>query len=196
MVHVVERRVVYDIRYAVPAFLMLVLWVVSLVAAFILFLLSRVSIPALVQLTNQLASGRIATQFYHADQCRSDAPMGEWAAKAGALMFIFQRVRGARPSVATETTRQVHDHLNEDQESDLRFGPLGDESTHDHSVPVASLMTGQKQSSSIYKSQDMSTPEASSLMAKGPLSDSGAPSARRALTERFCQGLPLDFAGH
>jgi hypothetical protein len=121
VVHAVERRVVYDIRYAVPAFLMLVLWVIRLVAAFILFLLSRVSIPALAQLTNQLASGRMVTQFYHADQCRSDAPTGEWAAKAGALMFIFQRVRGARPSEATETTRQVHDHLNEDRESDLRF---------------------------------------------------------------------------
>ncbi|KAL3495316.1 hypothetical protein BJX62DRAFT_196559 [Aspergillus germanicus] len=59
-------------------------------------------------------SGRMATQFYHADQCRSDAPTGEWAAKAGALMFIFQRVRGASPSEATVTTRQVHDHLNKD----------------------------------------------------------------------------------
>jgi hypothetical protein len=174
VVHAVERRVVYDIRYAVPAFLMLVLWVVSLIVAFILFLLSRVSIPALAQLTNQLASGRMATQFYYADQCRSDAPTGEWAAKAGALMFIFQRVRAARPSEATETTRQVHDHLDEDRESDLRFGPLGDESTHDHSGPVASIMIGQKEPSSIFKSQNMSSPEASSLMAKGPLSDSRA----------------------
>jgi hypothetical protein len=74
----------------------------------------------------------------------------------------------------TETTRQVHNHPNEDRESDLRCGPLGDESTHDHSVPVASLMTGQKQSSSMSMSQDMSSPKASSLMAKGPLSDSRA----------------------
>ncbi|KAJ0425626.1 hypothetical protein BJY00DRAFT_184496 [Aspergillus carlsbadensis] len=174
VVQAVERRVVYDIRYATPAFLMLVLWMTSLIAALILFLLSRVSIPALAQLTNQLASGRMATQFYHTDQCRFDAPTDEWAAKAGALLFIFQRVRGARPIEATETAGQVDDHMNEDRENDLRFGPLGDESTHDPSVPVALIMTGQKHSSSISKSQDMSNPEASSLMAKGPLPDSRA----------------------
>ncbi|KFZ23610.1 hypothetical protein V502_01917 [Pseudogymnoascus sp. VKM F-4520 (FW-2644)] len=68
-----KRHIVYDMRYAIPAIVLLVLWLCVLLGALLLTFLSRISLSALSQLMNQLAPGRMAVNFLYGDACGLDA---------------------------------------------------------------------------------------------------------------------------
>ncbi|KAL4883983.1 hypothetical protein BJY04DRAFT_215865 [Aspergillus karnatakaensis] len=160
LVQTMERRVNYDIKYGIPAFFMLLIWICILTTASFLFLTSRVSFSALKQLSNQLAPGRIATNLYGVSNgARADAPTNEWAAKAGAVVFAFQRFgnsfsrsSGAEDTSAAEST------------SDLRLIPLRDSDTHGRSDPVARVINGRGPVGSVSVPREKTLPETRALM--------------------------------
>ncbi len=89
----------YDVRYAIPAIVMLFLWLIIVLTAALSALISRVSPSALKQLANQLAPGRMATNFFHGTASRADASTSQWAAQSGSFVVGFRRLRRASESV-------------------------------------------------------------------------------------------------
>ncbi|KAH7166582.1 hypothetical protein EDB81DRAFT_919091 [Dactylonectria macrodidyma] len=165
-----KRHIVYDLRYAIPAIILLALWLSVLLGSTLLILLSRISFSALTQLTNQLAPGRIAVNFLNSEACRSDAPTKEWATRAGSLIIGFQRdgnrqrndssVVAASQNAGSETTRDV------DRADDLKMVTVAGTSGDRVSVPVASILTLRRAATfdSALASKRKPGPESSSLL--------------------------------
>ena len=95
-VQVWDKKIVYDIRYAIPAIILLSLWLPILLVALILWCTSRASVAALKQLINQLSAGRLSTNFLlHRDSQAppADASSKEWSEKAGSTVVGFSRAK-------------------------------------------------------------------------------------------------------
>ncbi|KAK2875962.1 hypothetical protein FQN49_001483 [Arthroderma sp. PD_2] len=91
-----KKRVAYDFRFAIPAIILVALWVAVLCPTIVLSFRARVSLPALRQLANKLSPGRMATNLLASETCSFDAPTREWARKAGILPVGFQWARSQR----------------------------------------------------------------------------------------------------
>lgn len=91
-----EKKIVYDIRYAIPAIILLTLWLPILLVALILWCTSRASIAALKQLINQLSAGRLSTNLLlrtDSPSLPADASSKEWSEKAGSTVIGFSRAK-------------------------------------------------------------------------------------------------------
>ncbi|KAM5358276.1 hypothetical protein ACJZ2D_015434 [Fusarium nematophilum] len=143
-----KRHIVYDLRYAIPAFVLIALWLSVLLGSTLLILLSRVSFSSLTQLANQLAPGRIAVNFLNSDACRSDAPTKEWATRAGSLIIGFERdgnqpgnhsnVETASQGAGSEETRDL------DRADELKMVTVAGTGSARDSVPVSSILTSRR----------------------------------------------------
>ncbi|KAJ3455213.1 hypothetical protein MRS44_013813 [Fusarium solani] len=165
-----KRHVVYDLRYAIPAIVLLALWLSILLGSTLLILLSRVSFSALTQLANQLAPGRIAVNFLNSEACRSDAPTKEWGTRAGSLIIGFERdgnqqrndssVVAASQNAGSKNTRDL------DRADDLKMVTVAGTSGDRASVPVSSILTlrGAASSGASLTSKRKPGPESSSLL--------------------------------
>ncbi|KAG0634520.1 hypothetical protein HOY80DRAFT_1098245 [Tuber brumale] len=78
-----SERITYDFLFAIPAFVILAMWVASLVIAFQMLILSRVSLAVVRELINQTGTGRYVTNFLYPETCAESASTKDWVSVAG-----------------------------------------------------------------------------------------------------------------
>lgn len=179
-----KRRVVYDLRYAIPAIILLALWLCVLLGALSLIFMSRASLSALTQLANQLAPGRMATNFLNNELSRSDAPTMEWAARAGFYILGFERGKngqGHGNSVTDAPQSHQAEQAGElNREDDLTLVAMSDAGGDRTTVPVSVVLTRRRQAPTSHKKDDpqyppphrKESPQSTTPIAETALSDS------------------------
>ncbi|OCT45691.1 hypothetical protein CLCR_01410 [Cladophialophora carrionii] len=87
------RRVIrYDIRYAIPAFVMLALLLVALVWALAILCSSRHTLRTLRNMYNQTSTGRLAVNILRPGQGDAQQSSREWVRQDGALALRFGQI--------------------------------------------------------------------------------------------------------
>lgn len=86
-VEVFGPSIKFDMLYAIPALLSLVLMAAAIIIAASLCALRRTSLSKVRQLSNQSCTGRAHTNVKHPDLCAPDAPTKVWIKKAGFVMI-------------------------------------------------------------------------------------------------------------
>ncbi|KFY21955.1 hypothetical protein V493_06962 [Pseudogymnoascus sp. VKM F-4281 (FW-2241)] len=172
-----KRHIVYDMRYAIPAIVLLVLWLCALLGALLLTFLSLISLSALSQLMNQLAPGRMAVNFLYGDVCRLDAPTKEWAAKAGSLIIGFERDGNkkanddsVKPTTQHSWAKKTRGSIREDVLRMVGVDAKGD----GEAVPVSVALKRRRENPSTPAQTPLkkSDPESSPFIQATPLSES------------------------
>jgi hypothetical protein len=77
------RQLQYNMLYAIPALLILLITVAVVVVALPIYLLSHFSMTKFSRLLNQTSTGRVATNLLYPDLCAPDAPTSAWIPRAG-----------------------------------------------------------------------------------------------------------------
>ncbi|PGH18797.1 hypothetical protein AJ79_00210 [Helicocarpus griseus UAMH5409] len=80
-----ENNIKYNLLYGIPAFLILLVWIVVLSSALLASIFSCGRVSRIKQLLNQLSPGRIVTGIQHPELCDSAAPTKEWEQSAGGV---------------------------------------------------------------------------------------------------------------
>jgi hypothetical protein len=82
-----ELKVQYNLFYAVPAFIVLLLSAIMFLAAVAMWIARRFSVAGLRQLLNQTSTGRTMTSILYPELCDPRAPTKEWIEKAGTVQL-------------------------------------------------------------------------------------------------------------
>ncbi|KAI4164113.1 MAG: hypothetical protein LQ342_002350 [Letrouitia transgressa] len=83
-----ERRLQYDLRYAIPAIAELLIVTLVMIALIVCFL-SGFSFEKMSQLLNQTSTGRIVTNLLYPDICEPGAKTKDWAHAAGEIKLRY-----------------------------------------------------------------------------------------------------------
>jgi hypothetical protein len=87
------RRIIrYDIRYAIPAFVVLALLLVALVWAAAILCSSRTILHTLRNMYNQTSTGRLAVNLLYPGQGDAREPSRQWVKRDGALALSFGQI--------------------------------------------------------------------------------------------------------
>jgi hypothetical protein len=105
------KHIEYNLIYAIPAFLSLVLAALTVVAAFLMFLTRRFSFQKLKQLLNQSSTGRAVLNVIQPELCDPRAPTKEWVEKAGSTSLRLLDDNSATVVVQNMKYEQV-DHTD------------------------------------------------------------------------------------
>jgi hypothetical protein len=90
----VYRRVIrYDIRYAIPSFIVLALLTVALVGATVASIITPAILRTLQRLYNQTSTGRLATTLLRPDQSDPTQSSKTWVQNEGGLRLAFGKFR-------------------------------------------------------------------------------------------------------
>ncbi|CRG87527.1 Collagen alpha-1(XIV) chain [Talaromyces islandicus] len=92
-----QRKIEYELAYAIPAFITLLLWILVLVALLIALVLSRFSFSKLRQQLNLSSVGRLYTNVVYPDACEIDAKTKVWIEQAGGIKFRLDRKVDSNP---------------------------------------------------------------------------------------------------
>jgi hypothetical protein len=173
-----KRRVVYDLHYAIPAIVLLSLWLCVLSGALLLTFVSRASLSALTQLANQLAPGRMATNFLNSELSRSDARTMEWATRAGSLIIGFERGKNGQGH-DNDVTDTLQSHQAEkaggvNGEDDLTLVAISSADGDRTTVPVSVVLRRRRQAPKSRKKDDVQSP---------PLHQKGGPQSTTFIAE-------------
>lgn len=84
-----RRAIRYDLRYAIPAFIVLALLLLALVWAFAILVTSRSILRTLKNLYNQTSTGRLATNLMHLGQRNPTQSSREWVKSDGRIPLSF-----------------------------------------------------------------------------------------------------------
>ncbi|KAK5652347.1 hypothetical protein OQA88_10539 [Cercophora sp. LCS_1] len=93
-VAVYKRVIRYDLRYAIPAFATLALFLLVMLWAASILLFSWSTLPTLKHIYNQTSAGRLATSLLLPGRTDPQQSSTEWAEGDGKLVIGFGRVRG------------------------------------------------------------------------------------------------------
>lgn len=86
-VTVFKRKILYNLMYAIPAVILLVVWIVLCLFASVLWVAARVTLSALRQFLNQTATGRAVANLVYPDMGDSAMSTGAWIGGSGAKMI-------------------------------------------------------------------------------------------------------------
>ncbi|KIW68178.1 hypothetical protein PV04_04139 [Phialophora macrospora] len=90
------RRIIrYDIRYAIPAFVVLALLLVALVWAAAILCSSRTILRTLRNMYNQTSTGRLAVNLLYPGQGDPREPSHQWVKRGGAVALSFGQINTA-----------------------------------------------------------------------------------------------------
>ena len=89
---VYERVIRYDIRYAIPGFIVLALLLFALLWALFVLITSRSTISDLRNVYNQTSAGRLATNLLLAEHADAKQSSGQWARGDGSLPVRFGHI--------------------------------------------------------------------------------------------------------
>lgn len=82
-VSVFNRKIIYNPLYAIPAIILLVVWILLCISALALWIAARVTMPALRQFLNQIATGRAVANIVYPDMGDSTAQTSTWIKGSG-----------------------------------------------------------------------------------------------------------------
>ncbi|KAG0637132.1 hypothetical protein HOY80DRAFT_1085548 [Tuber brumale] len=100
-----SKIITYDFRFSIPAFVILTMWIASLFTAFLMLILSRVSLSVVLELINQTGTGRYVTNFLYPETCAASASTKVWVSVAGEknILFVsFSRENSAGGEIVSE----------------------------------------------------------------------------------------------
>lgn len=89
---VYHRVLCYDFRYAIPAFLLLVLLIAAFLWATGILVASRSALRTLRNMYNQTSAGRLATNLLFPEQSDPNQSTKEWAKGGGTALLSFGRI--------------------------------------------------------------------------------------------------------
>ncbi|RPA88872.1 hypothetical protein L873DRAFT_1724180 [Choiromyces venosus 120613-1] len=89
-----RRKITYNMLFAIPALIILVMWIASLFTALLMWIASRVSLGVLRELINQTSTGRSVTNFLYPEVCAHSAPTKMWVKDAGKKKMGFVSLHG------------------------------------------------------------------------------------------------------
>ncbi|CUS07682.1 unnamed protein product [Tuber aestivum] len=89
-----SKKITYNLLFAIPALMMLALWVASLFIALLMWIASRVSLTVVRGLINQTSTGRSVTNLLYPEACEHSAPTKVWVKSAGKKKIGFVGLRG------------------------------------------------------------------------------------------------------
>ncbi|KOC10785.1 hypothetical protein AFLA70_138g002521 [Aspergillus flavus AF70] len=113
-----QRKIEYNLAYAVPAFITLALWVVVLVAFFIALIGSRFSFSKLRQQLNLSSVGRLYTNLVYPDVCKVDAKTETWIEQAGGLKFRLDRKGESDPENPSAESQLMEEQQSHETSSE------------------------------------------------------------------------------
>ncbi|KAG0639774.1 hypothetical protein HOY80DRAFT_1136510 [Tuber brumale] len=94
VVETYSKKITYNLLFAIPAFVILVMWVASLFIALLMWIASRVSLAVVRELINQTSTGRSITNLLYPEACAHSAPTNVWVKNAGRKEMGFVSLRG------------------------------------------------------------------------------------------------------
>jgi hypothetical protein len=89
-----ERKIRYDIKYGIPAIILLIFWVSSILIMIVFVVLKKAKIEDLRQLINQTATGRVVTMAQFPELCERNVKTKEWAKTAGKEVIVIRYKTG------------------------------------------------------------------------------------------------------
>lgn len=125
-VQILRRAISYNYIYAIPAAILLILWVILCLIAFILWISSRVTLSALRQLLNQTGTGRAVANVIYPDMETSTASTRHWIQTSGKMILEL-----SNPNEDTELP------VGSKTGGEIRTGPSG---LYFRSVPQSDQM--------------------------------------------------------
>ena len=131
-----ERQLVYDIKYAISAIIVLTIFALTLVAA-VFYASTKFSRSRLSRLLNQTSTGRIVTNLLYPDVCDSEASTTDWLTQAGQtrLAYPFVNTTATHDGNTTKETEGSHTSTPAVEESVAITGGSGDnDATPNHEV--------------------------------------------------------------
>ncbi|PWW72588.1 hypothetical protein C7212DRAFT_286009 [Tuber magnatum] len=78
-----SKKITYNLLFAIPALMILAIWVASLFIALLMWIASRVSLVVVRELINQTSTGRSVTNLLYPEVCEHSAPTKVWVTSAG-----------------------------------------------------------------------------------------------------------------
>jgi hypothetical protein len=87
-----QRVLRYDIRYAIPALVVLVIWLFGIVGAAITFLTSPSTFRTMQNMYNQISTGRLVTNLLRPGSGDPRQPSREWVKGKGTLPLSFGQI--------------------------------------------------------------------------------------------------------
>ncbi|KAG0637128.1 hypothetical protein HOY80DRAFT_890179 [Tuber brumale] len=84
-----SKNITYDLRFAIPAFVILAMWVASLFIALLMLIASRVSLAVVRELINQTGTGRYVANFLYPETCVESTSTKDWVSVAGRKNIAF-----------------------------------------------------------------------------------------------------------
>ncbi|KAB8248151.1 hypothetical protein BDV35DRAFT_403688 [Aspergillus flavus] len=113
-----QRKIEYNLAYAVPAFITLALWVVVLVAFFVALIGSRFSFSKLRQQLNLSSVGRLYTNLVYPDVCEVGAKTETWIEQAGGLKFRLDRKGESDPEDPSAESQLIEEQQSHETSSE------------------------------------------------------------------------------
>ena len=146
-----SRTLKYDLRYGIPAIIVLFI-VLCVLVGLIVCIFTRFSMNALSQLVNQTSTGRIVTNLLHPDTCDPQAPTSTWLKAAGSLKLLYPFSKAEYPESSPGNNNDESNKLDERNTSESDSSPNGDATPHtstQHVPIVADRITDQAPSPDI-----------------------------------------------
>jgi hypothetical protein len=94
LVAVYGRRIVYDLRYAIPAVVLLAAWLILLLVSILSWITRNHGVRDLRNLLNNTATGRVALISHHFGSLYAGAPTRKWTENAGYVKVNLHMARG------------------------------------------------------------------------------------------------------
>jgi len=91
-VRVYKRVIRYDLRYAIPSFIVLAIFLLALVWSLAIFLTSRLIIWTMQNMYNQTSPGRLATSLLRPGRSNPKESTGDWTSGDGRLVLSFGKI--------------------------------------------------------------------------------------------------------
>jgi hypothetical protein len=111
-VTVYKRVIRYDIRYAIPSFIVLAILLLALVWCLAIFLTSRLIIWTMQNMYNQTSTGRLATNLLRPGRSDPKQSTGGWTSEDGRLVLSFGQIsppeRDYFCTIVNDTTDPKH----------------------------------------------------------------------------------------
>jgi hypothetical protein len=116
-VTVYKRVIRYDVRYAIPSFIVLAILLLALVWSLAILLTSRLIIWTMQNMYNQTSTGRLATNLLHPGRSDPKQSTGGWTSGDGRLLLSFGRISPPEKdyfcTIVNDTTDAKHSPDND-----------------------------------------------------------------------------------
>jgi hypothetical protein len=102
LVSPLTNKITYELLYGIPAFSVLLLWMLVILPAFLLWLVRSVTLARLRHTLNDTAAGRAVTSLVYPELCDPAASTDEWIKRAGRVRLVAPSARSGRNTLGED----------------------------------------------------------------------------------------------